>query len=78
MKERLDLALEYWKGGRKNEAFATSLNCIAYLSQGLHGLAKSNEALRVQLVQYQEAHKELVKVVAEQAEALAKLTPPPT
>lgn len=73
MQERIELALEHWKFNRKAEAFATSLNCIAFLSSGLAGLAKSNEQLRVQTVAYQQAHTELVKVVAEQADLLEKL-----
>ncbi len=77
MEERLETALEHWKHHRRAEGFATALNCIAFLSNGVAGLAKSNESLRLQLVQYQEAHKALVQVVAEQAEAIAKLTPPP-
>lgn len=73
MQERIEMALEHWKYKRRDEAFATALNCIAFLSNGLAGLAKSNEALRVQVVQWTEAHKELVKVVAEQQEEIKGL-----
>lgn len=73
MQDRIELALNHWKFNRRAEAFATALNCIAYLSNGLAGLAKSNEALRIQTVAYQEAHKEIVKVLAEQQEEINKL-----
>lgn len=49
LEERLDLALEHWKFKRKDEAFATALNAIAFLSMGVAGLAKSNEHLRQRL-----------------------------
>lgn len=48
LQERLDLALEHWKFQRKNEAFATALNAIAYLSAGLSGMAKLTEQMRVE------------------------------
>lgn len=56
LQERLDAALEHWQYKRKDQAFATALNAIAYLSAGLAGMAKlaetlekSNEELRTRV-----------------------------
>lgn len=43
LQERVELALEHWQFKRKDEAFATALNAIAYLSNGLAGLAKLSD-----------------------------------
>jgi len=48
MRERLEAALDHWRFKRKDEAFATSLNCIAYLSNGLAGMAKLTEQMRTE------------------------------
>jgi len=46
LEERLNSALEHWRFKRKDEAFATALNAIAYLSSGLAGMAKLTEVMR--------------------------------
>lgn len=46
LQERLDLALKHWQFKRKDEAFATALNSIAYLSSGLAGMAKLTDVMR--------------------------------
>lgn len=38
--ERLQLAVNLWNQGKKGEAFATSLNSIAYLSQAFAAFPK--------------------------------------
>jgi hypothetical protein len=66
LQERLDAALEYWKFKRKDEAFATALNAIAYLSSGLAGMAKLTKQL-------EDSNAALTKRV----EALEAKAPPP-
>lgn len=46
LEERINAALEHWQFKRKDQAFATALNCIAYLGSGLAGMAKITEAMR--------------------------------
>lgn len=46
LQERVDTALEHWRFKRKDEGFATALNCILYLSTGLAGLAKLTGELK--------------------------------
>jgi len=46
LQERVDAALEHWQFKRKDQAFATALNCIVYLSSGLAGMAKLTEVMR--------------------------------
>jgi hypothetical protein len=45
LQERVNEALEHWQFKRKDQAFATALNCILYLSSGLAGMAKLTQAL---------------------------------
>lgn len=46
LEERINAALEHWQYKRKDQAFATALNCIAYLSSGLAGMAKITDVMR--------------------------------
>jgi hypothetical protein len=48
LEERLNSALEHWQFKRKDQAFATALNAIAYLSAGLAGMAKLTEQMRIE------------------------------
>lgn len=73
MQERITSALEHWKYKRRDEAFATSLNCIAFMSNGLAGLAKSNEALRVENEQMRSRVDGLQLRIADLTERLRKL-----
>ena len=59
MEERLALALNLWKLQRKDEAFATTLNCIAYLSHGMAGMAKHVARIEKQNVAL---HERLIKL----------------
>ena len=57
LQERLDQALHFWKFKQKDEAFATALNAIAYLSAGLAGMAKLTAHL-------EKSNEELTKRIA--------------
>lgn len=40
LQERLQTAVDHWQYKRRDLAFATALNCIAFISTGLAGLNK--------------------------------------
>lgn len=46
LQERVQSALEHWQFKRKDQAFATALNCVVYLSSGLAGMAKLTDEMR--------------------------------
>lgn len=48
LEERIETALEHWQYKRKDMAFATALNCIAYLGSGLSGFARITGDMRIE------------------------------
>lgn len=71
LQERLDIALEHWQYKRKDMAFATALNAIAYLSHGLAGMAKITKQL-------EDGNAALVARVKAMEDQLKPNPPPPT
>lgn len=61
LEERLQTAVVMWKQGQKAQAFATSLNCIAYLSKGLAGLATLTGHMREESEGLRKQNEELKK-----------------
>lgn len=80
--ERIQAALNLWQQGRKNEGFATALNAIAFVSQGLAiistnflRVAQHEEAMKRELAELREDMKSMstaLAAVTQRLEAVEK------